>query len=428
MATNAYDVLQARGFIYQCTDDDGLQKLLAEKNISCYIGFDPTAASLHVGSLVPIMALVHLQQAGHRPIIIVGGGTAMVGDPSGRTEMRRLLTLEQIARNAELIRQQIGKYISFEQGRALLLNNAAWLVPLNYIDFLRDIGRHFSVNRMLSAESYRVRLEAGLSFLEFNYMLLQAYDFYVLERDYQCPVQMGGQDQWGNIVAGIDLIRRKSNRPAYGMTFPLITNDSGEKFGKSVAGAVWLDEEKTPPFDFYQFWRNTEDADVKRFLGLFTLLPMDEVNRLGSLQPPLLNRAKEILAYEAVRITHGREKADAAYASALSQFGLTDPGNLVETSSAIRHIGETQDSIIPTSEIALQHFSPAGLDLVDVMLQAGLAPSKSEARRMIKGGGVSVNERKVDSVPAHLHRDDITDGEILIKVGKKRFHRLKIVD
>jgi len=428
MATNAYDVLQQRGFIYQCTDDDGLRKLLGEKHISCYIGFDPTATSLHVGSLVPIMALVHLQRAGHRPILIVGGGTAMVGDPSGRTEMRRMLTLEQIARNAERIKQQIAQYISFEQGRALMLNNAAWLVPLNYIDFLRDIGRHFSVNRMLSAESYRVRLETGLSFLEFNYMLLQAYDFFVLERDFLCPVQMGGQDQWGNIVAGIDLIRRKSNRPAYGLTFPLITNDSGEKFGKSVAGAVWLDEEKTPPFEFYQFWRNTEDADVRRFLGLFTLLPLDEVSRLGSLQPPLLNRAKEILAYEAVRITHGREKADAAYASALSQFGSADPGNLVETSSDIRLIRGEQDSIIPTTDITHQTLLSEGLDLVEIMIQAGLAPSKSEARRVIKGGGVSVNERKVDSVPARLSPQDISDGEIMIKVGKKRFHRLKIVD
>jgi tyrosyl-tRNA synthetase len=428
MATNAYDVLRDRGFIYQCTDDDGLKGLLDQKSVSCYIGFDPTATSLHVGSLVPIMALVHLQQAGHRPIIIVGGGTAMVGDPSGRTEMRQMMTLETSARNAEMIRQQIAKYISFDQGQALLLNNAAWLVPLNYIDFLRDIGRHFSVNRMLSAESYRVRLDTGLSFLEFNYMLLQAYDFYVLERDYQCPVQMGGQDQWGNIVAGIDLIRRKSNRPAFGMTFPLITNDSGEKFGKSVAGAVWLDEEKTSPFEFYQFWRNTEDADVKRFLGLFTLLPMDEVRRLGDLEPPLLNRAKEILAYEAVRITHGREKADAAFASALSQFGPSDPANLVETSSDIRHIRGDREDIIPTSEIPGSRFSPEGLDLVDIMVDAGLAPSKSEARRIIKGGGVTVNDRRIDSVPARMTMDDAINGEIMVKVGKKRFHRVRIVD
>jgi tyrosyl-tRNA synthetase len=428
MVTNAYEILRDRGFIYQCTDDDGLSALLGEKSTSCYIGFDPTATSLHVGSLVPIMALLHLQQAGHRPIIIVGGGTAMVGDPSGRTEMRQMMTLETIARNAEMIRQQISKYITFHQGRALLLNNAAWLVPLNYIDFLRDIGRHFSVNRMLSAESYRVRLDTGLSFLEFNYMLLQAYDFYVLERDYQCPVQMGGQDQWGNIVAGIDLVRRKSNRQAYGMTFPLITNDSGEKFGKSVAGAIWLDEEKTSPFEFYQFWRNTEDADVKRFLGLFTLLPMDEVRRLGDLRPPLLNRAKEILAYEAVRITHGKEKADAAYASALNQFGPSDPANLVETSSDIRLIKGEREDIIPTSEIPNSQFAPDGLDLVDILVEAGLAPSKSEARRIIKGGGVAVNDRKIDAVPARMTMADAINGEIMVKVGKKRFHRVKIVD
>ena len=308
-----------------------------------------------------------------------------------------------------------------------MLNNAAWLLPLNYVEFLRDVGRHFSVNRMLTAESYRSRLESGPSFLEFNYMLLQSYDFYILERDFNCPLQMGGQDQWGNIVAGIDLIRRKSNRPAYGMTFPLITNASGEKFGKSVAGAVWLDEAKTSIFDFYQFWRNTEDADVRRFLALFTLLPMEEVNRLGALEPPLLNRAKEILAFEAVKVTHGLEKAVQAYTSALNQFGTADPDGQVATSSEIVTVKVGTADIIPSTEKPGALFEQ-GIELADILVETGLTASKGEARRLVNQGGVSLNSRRIESLPYLVQRKDFESGEILIRVGKKRFHRLILAD
>jgi len=427
MEKNVYDILKERGFLYQVTDEKGLRNRLQKKKISCYIGFDPTAESLHVGTLVPIMVLLHMQKAGHRPIAIVGGGTVMVGDPSGKTEMRQMLSLEQIARNSSKIKDQLSRYISFENDRALMLNNAAWLLPLNYVDFLRDIGRHFSVNRMLSAESYRMRLETGLSFLEFNYMLLQAYDFYVLERDFNCPLQMGGQDQWGNIVSGIDLIRRKSNRQAYGATCPLIMNASGEKFGKTVAGAVWLDEKKTPPFEFYQFWRNTEDEDVTRFLGLFTLLPMDEVNHLGSLKPPLLNRAKEILAYEAVKITHGKEKAEKAYLTAVHKFGSADPDMVGQTSSDIRQIKVIQQDIIPTTELAASLFKDNGMDLANIMVPTGLCISAAEARRKIKEGAVTVNEKKINSLPCRIRLDDLDNQMLFIKVGKKRFHKVIVV-
>jgi tyrosyl-tRNA synthetase len=419
---NAYDVLVERGFVYQTTEEEALRELLAQRQISFYVGFDPTATSLHAGSLVPIMAMVPMQRGGHRPIVIMGAGTAMVGDPSGKTELRQMMTLEQIRSNAEAMQRQFARYIAFEEGRAIMLNNADWLLPLNYIEFLRDFGRHFSVNRMLTAESYKIRLETGLSFLEFNYQLLQAYDFYILARDHDCPLQMGGQDQWGNIVAGTDLIRRKLNQPAFGVTFPLLLNASGQKFGKTAAGAVWLDEERTSVFDYYQFWRNTEDADVGRYLGLFTLLPMDEVKRLASLQPPLLNRAKEILAYEATKMTHGREKAAQAYTSAVNQFGTADPDGAVATSSDIPAARAAEDIIpvLPVSRAALE----AGLDLVQLLVDSGLAPSKGEARRLVQQGGVSVNGRKIDAGPCRLTGADLADGALLIKVGKKRFHRI----
>lgn len=426
METNAYDVLAERGFLYQTTDGEGLREYLGKEPATFYIGFDPTADSLHVGSLVPIMAMVHMQQAGHRPIALVGGGTAMVGDPSGKTEMRRMLTLEQILKNAEGLRRQLSHYVDVAGERGLMLNNAAWLLPLNYVEFLRDIGRHFSVNRMLTAESYKIRLETGLSFLEFNYQLLQAYDFCVLARDYNCHVQMGGQDQWGNIVAGIDLIRRKLNRTAFGATFPLITNSSGQKFGKSVAGAIWLDGEKTPPFEYYQFWRNTEDADVARFLGLFTLLPMDEVRMLSALEPPLLNRAKEILAYEATRLTHGKEKADQAFASALQQFGTADPEGRVETSSEIRLVRAAAEDIIPSTDVPRGQFE-SGADLGAILVDAGVVPSRAEFRRLVQQGGVTVNGARADALPVTLTLSSLEGDAVLVKLGKKRLHRLQAV-
>jgi tyrosyl-tRNA synthetase len=422
-AQNLYDILAERGFVYQCTDATALRELLGgERPVSGYIGFDPTADSLHVGSLVPIMALVHMQRAGHRPIVILGAGTCMVGDPSGRTETRQLMTLERIRANGAAMQRQLAHFISFDAGRALMLNNADWLMPLNYIEFLREIGRHFSVNRMLTAESYRIRLETGLTFLEFNYQLLQAYDFYVLMRDHDCILQMGGQDQWGNIVAGTDLCRRMLNRQAYGLTFPLLMNTSGEKFGKSVAGAVWLSEERTPPFDFYQFWRNTEDADVERFLGLFTLLPMDEVRALGALQPPLLNRAKEILAYEATALAHGPDKARQAYLTALRQFGTADPDGRVPTSSAAAGIAAAGGDGMPSTVVPRDRFAE-GLELVQALVDAGLVASKGEARRLIGQGGVTVNDARVDSAAHRIGEADLADGAVIVKLGKKRFHR-----
>ena len=338
MSGNVYDILNERGFIYQCTDETGVRELLATQNVTFYIGFDPTAISLQIGNLVPIMAMMHLQQQGHLPIVIVGGGTALVGDPSGKTEMRKIITMEQINENANAQKKQFAKYIDFGDGKARMLNNADWLAKLNYIEMLRDIGRHFSVNRMLSAESIKIRMETGLSFLEFNYMILQAYDFYKLADEYNCVMQMGGQDQWGNIVAGVDLTRRMLSKEVYGLTFPLIVNAQGQKFGKSVAGAVWLDEKKTSPYEYYQFWRNVDDADVEKLLGLFTFLPMDEVHRLGQLQPPKINRAKEILAFEATKITHGKEAAISSYRASVNQFGLSDPGKKIITSSEINAI------------------------------------------------------------------------------------------
>jgi tyrosyl-tRNA synthetase len=280
MIPNVYQILKERGFLYQTTDDAALEQMLGKQKITCYIGFDATADSLHIGSLVPIMALVHMQRCGHRPIALLGGGTTMVGDPSGKTEMRQMLTVQQILAFGLSIKTQFARYLDFAEDRALLLNNADWLLPLNYIEFLRDVGVHFSINRMLTAESVKQRLESGLSFIEFNYMLLQAYDFYVLARDFGCVLQMGGQDQWGNIVAGSDLTRRKHNMQVYGMTFPLITTSAGEKFGKSAGNAIWLDAKRTSVFDFYQYFRNADDHDVEKYLGLFTLLPMDEARRL----------------------------------------------------------------------------------------------------------------------------------------------------
>ncbi len=419
------DTLRQRGFLYQVTDEEGLKALEAEGPVTGYIGFDPTADSLHVGSLVPIMALMHMQREGHVPIALLGGGTGMVGDPSGKTEMRKMLLKEQIEANGEKLKRQLGKYLDFEGGKAVFLNNADWLLSLNYVDFLREIGRHFSVNRMLTAESIRQRLETGLSFLEFNYMLLQAYDFYRLYVDHGCRLQMGGQDQWGNIVAGIDLIRRMTGGIAYGMTFPLLTNAGGEKFGKTVAGAVWLDAEKTSPYDFYQFWRNTDDRDVERFLGLFTFLPMDEVRRLGGLKDRDLNRAKEILAFEATRITHGETAAKEAYLAAIRQFGSADPEGKIETSSAIRNVAMDRDASIP-----ICYFRPEGsreeIPVVDLFVAGGLAKSKSEARRLIRQGGAYLSGQRIGNIEATVSAKALAGEGVVLRAGKKRVVRIKM--
>ncbi len=421
---NPYDVLKERGFIYQATDEDAIRRSFERKRVTAYIGFDPTADSLHAGNLVPVMSLAHLQRCGHRPIALLGVGTGLVGDPSGRTETRKLLSMEQIESNAEVFKEQFSRYMSFESDKALLLNNGDWLVGLKYIEFLRDVGVHFSVNKMLTAESIKQRLEKGLTFIEFNYMAFQAYDFYVLNRDHDCDMQMGGQDQWGNIVAGIDLTRRMSGKEAYGLTFPLITSSSGEKFGKSLKGSVWLDAEKTSPYDYYQFFRNTMDPDVGRYLGYFTFLPMDEVRELSALQPPLLNRAKEILAFEATAMTHGLDAAQKAYKASTEKFGEADPNRVVSTSSAVAQAsaGDSEHPAVTVDKEKLGN----GFSILDAFCSSGLCASKGEARRLIRQGGAYIDGKRVDDENLVLKEEDFINGEINLRAGKKRYMKMHI--
>lgn len=420
------DVLNDRGFIAQSTDFEELKGHL-RKPATCYVGFDPTADSLHIGHLLPVMALVHMQRWGHRPIVLVGGGTGLVGDPSGKTEMRQLLSREEIDSNAQALKGQLSAFLDFSDGNALLLNNADWLVGLQYIDFLRDIGRHFSVNRMLAAESYKQRLETGLNFIEFNYMLLQAYDFYYLSNHHKCSLQMGGNDQWGNIVAGIELIRRKESREAYALTFPLLTTASGAKMGKTAAGAVWLSENKTSPFDFYQYWVNTDDADVVRFLKLYTLLPLEEITGVESLAGQELNACKTILAYEVTALAHGKEKALAAFEAASGVFGRRRlPENLLPSSGIPRQVGE-ELAAIPTTEIPASRLL-AGIPAFELFAEVGLCASRGEARRLIQQGGAYVNEQRIDAFDFRIGSEHTGVEGLLLKAGKKRVHRVRPVD
>lgn len=408
--TNVFDVLKMRGFIEQVTDEEGVKKILSGK-VTCYIGFDPTASSFHVGNLVPLMALAHMQRYGHRPIALVGGGTGLVGDPSGKDQMRQILTYDEINRNAEAQKKQFQLFLDFSEGNALLLNNADWLTKLNYIDFLRDIGVHFSVNRMLATESIKIRLESGLSFIEFNYQLLQAYDFWYLFKNYDCLIQMGGSDQWGNIVAGIELIRRLEGKQAYGITFPLIMTADGKKMGKTEKGAVWLDPNKTSPYEYYQFWINTDDRDVKRFLCLFTFLPIEEIEEYARLQGADLRKAKEVLAYETTKIVHGEEEAKKAR-DASKAFFLRE---------------EVEDSSIPTTYIPEDRFLE-GIPVFKLFEIVKLCSSGSEARRLIEQGGAYVNNRRVKRFDEiiYLNSEDLKDRTLILRAGKKRFHRLKI--
>lgn len=426
--TNVFDILEERGFIEQSTDAAACRQLL-EKPITCYIGFDPTATSLHVGSLLPIMSLAHMQRCGHRPIALVGGGTALVGDPSGKTEMRQMLSREEIDENAEKLKVQLGQFIDFSSGKALLLNNADWLAPLNYIEFLRDIGRHFSVNRMLSAESYKMRLETGLSFIEFNYMLLQAYDFLLLFDDYDCSMQMGGSDQWGNIVAGVDLVRRMRQKTVYGITFPLITTASGEKMGKTAQGAVWLDGELTSPYEYYQYWINTEDQDVGRFLGYFTFLPMEEVQAVADLQGADLNLVKTILAYEVTRITHGEAAASAAQAESEEIFGARSIADDLLPSSGVRRqpmaAAGAAAAGMPTTTIGSSRLSQ-GIPAFELFAEVGLCSSKGEARRLIQQGGGYINGQRIQKFDDRATLDHLDKGEILLRAGKKKYHRVQV--
>ena len=402
--SNVLDELLDRGYIKQFTHEAETRELLEKEKITFYIGFDPTADSLHVGHFIALMFMAHMQRAGHRPI--AGGGTAMVGDPSGKTDMRKMLTKDQIQHNVDSIKKQMERFIDFSDDKAILVNNGDWLLNLNYVDFLRDVGTHFSVNRMLSAECFKQRLEKGLSFLEFNYMLMQGYDFYVLNQKYGCKMQLGGDDQWSNMIAGVELVRRKAQGEAFAMTCTLLTNSQGQKMGKTVGGALWLDAEKTSPFDFYQYWRNVDDADVEKCLALLTFLPMDEVRRLGSLEGAQINEAKKVLAYEVTKLVHGEEEAKKAQDAANALFS-----------------GGADMSNVPTVTVSRDVL---GTSLLDVLANNKIVPSKSEGRRLIQQGGLSINGEKVAEVARALTEEDFKDGSALIKRGKKNYNKIEL--
>ena len=400
------DELLERGYIKQFTHEAETRELLEKEKITFYIGFDPTADSLHVGHFIALMFMAHMQKAGHRPIALLGGGTAMVGDPSGKTDMRSMLTKEQIQHNVDSIKKQMERFIDFSDGKALLVNNADWLLNLNYIDFLRDIGAHFSVNRMLTAECFKQRLEKGLTFLEFNYMLMQGYDFYVLNKKYGCKMELGGDDQWSNMIAGVNLVRKKSQQDAYAMTCTLLTNSQGQKMGKTVGGALWLDPNKVSPFDFYQYWRNVDDADVEKCLALLTFLPMDEVRRLGALEGSKINEAKQVLAFEVTKLVHGEEEAKKAKAAAEALFS-----------------GGADMSNVPTVTISKEE---VGSELLEILAKNKVVPSKAEGKRLVQQGGLSLNGEKVTDFKRTLNIEDFKDNEALIKRGKKNYHKIVI--
>lgn len=403
---NVVDVLEERGFLKQFTHEQETRELLEKEKITFYIGFDPTADSLHVGHFIAMMMMAHMQRAGHRPIALVGGGTAMVGDPSGKTDMRKMLTKEEIQHNADCIKDQLSKLIDFSDGKAIMANNADWLLDLNYVDFLREVGVHFSVNRMLTAECFKQRLEKGLSFLEFNYMLMQGYDFLELNRRYGCVMQLGGDDQWSNMLAGADLIRRKEGKPAFAMTCALLTNSEGKKMGKTESGAVWLDKSRMSPYDFYQYWRNVDDADVEKCLALLTFLPMDEVRRLGALQDAKINEAKKVLAYEVTKLIHGEEEAEKAKSAAEALFaGAGDMSN------------------VPTAVINKDMINST---ILDVLVAAKILPSKGEGKRLIQQGGLSINGEKVADINRAVTEADFTDGSMLVKRGKKNYNKIVV--
>ncbi|MHB1356437.1 MAG: tyrosine--tRNA ligase [Anaerolineae bacterium] len=402
------DILQERGFIEQVSNETGLRQAL-EQPLTLYNGYDPTARSFHVGNLVTIMALAHMQRAGHRPIALVGGGTGMVGDPSGRSEMRKLLSIEQIQSNVDAQKKQLQRFIDFGTDKAVMLNNAEWLCKLNYVEFLRDIGRHFSVNRMLAAETYRIRYENdSLSFLEFNYQLFQAYDYLYLYRNLGCTLQLGGNDQWGNILAGVDLIRRVEGVEVFALTYPLLTTASGAKMGKTAQGAVWLDAELLSPYDFYQYWINIADADVEKLFKIFTFLPIAEIRQLADLPGAEIRQAKERLAYEVTSLVHGKPEADKARDAARALFA-----------------GDGQGEAVPTTELCADELA-AGIPLVRLMQRVGLAKSLSDARRLIEQGGAYLNEQAITSVDALFTTKDIKAGSALLRAGKKRYHRIAV--
>ncbi len=400
------DILKERGFIAQVTFEEDLYKLLEREQVTYYVGFDPTADSLHVGHYIPIMAMAHMQKAGHRPIALCGGGTTMVGDPSGKTDMRKMLTKEDIDQNAQSIKGQLARLIDFSDGKAILANNADWLLKLNYVDFLRDIGALFSVNRMLTAECYKQRLEKGLTFLEFNYMLMQSYDFLRLFKDYGCRLQMGGDDQWSNILAGADLIRRKEQEDAFALTFKLIMTHDGKKMGKTEAGALWLSKERTSPFDFYQYWRNVDDHDVEKFLALLTFLPMEEVRRLGTLQDSAINEAKRVLAFEITKLIHGEEEAEKAANAAQALFA-----------------GGAESEHVPTFEVTKAMLLEDSR-LTSLLAACGLCTSRGDARKMVQAGAVLVGGEKITDIEYSIPAEAISADGLLLRKGKKNYCRL----
>ena len=404
-----YDELKARGMIAQCTNEEQVKELLNNGKTSFYIGFDPTADSLHVGHFVQIMVMAHMQKAGHTPIALFGGGTGMIGDPSGKTDMRKMLTREEIGHNIACFQKQMSRLIDFSEGKALMVNNADWLMDLNYIQFLREVGVHFSVNRMLAAECYKQRLERGLSFFELNYMIMQSYDFLVLNRKYGCMLELGGDDQWSNIIGGVELIRRADAKEAFGMTFTLLTTSDGRKMGKTEKGAVWLDPEKTTPYEFYQYWRNVDDADVIRCLNILTFLPLEEIAALARLTGSELNRAKEILAFEVTKLIHGEEEAQKAQDAARALFSAgSDSANM------------------PSATLSAADFENGEIAVLDLLLKTGLVPSKGEGRRLIDQGGVVIDDQKVAGATAKLSLSAFDKGQIIVKKGKKVFLKVTV--
>ncbi len=400
-----YDELVARGLIAQVTDEEEIKELINNGKATFYIGFDPTADSLHVGHFMALCLMKRLQMAGNKPIALIGGGTGMIGDPSGRTDMRQMMTTETIQHNCDCFKEQMSKFIDFSEGKALMVNNADWLMDLNYIEVLREVGPHFSVNRMLTAECYKQRMEKGLSFLEFNYMIMQSYDFYALFQKYGCNMQFGGDDQWSNMLGGTELIRRKLGKNAYAMTITLLLNSEGKKMGKTQSGAVWLDPNKTSPFDFYQYWRNVADADVLRCIRMLTFLPLEEIDKMDSWEGAQLNQAKEILAYELTKLVHGEEEAAKAQESAKALFSS---GNAAD---------------MPSVTLTEEDFTEGAVDILSLLVKSGLTPSRSEARRAVEQGGVTVDGEKVTDIKTVYSADVFADGMVL-KKGKKNFRKI----
>ncbi len=406
---NVYQEFKERGLLAQSTNEEAIAKLLENEKVTFYIGFDPTADSLHVGHFMQMKIMAHMQRAGHRPIALFGGGTGMIGDPSGKTDMRKMLTKETIAHNIECFKKQMAKFIDTSDDKALFVNNGDWLLDLNYVDFLRDIGPHFSVNRMLSAECYKSRMEKGLTFLEFNYMIMQSYDFFKLYQDYGCAIEFGGDDQWSNIIGGVELIRRKLGKEAYGMTFQLLTNSEGKKMGKTEKGAIWLDPEKTSPYDFFQYWRNVADADVIKCLKMLTFLPLDEIKKYEGLEGSQLNVAKEVLAYELTKLVHNEEEANKALDAARALFSA---GGSIEN--------------MPKTELTDANFADGKINIIEMLLVSKLCPSRGEARRLIQQGGVTVGDDKVTDFAKEYTASDFEGDGLIVKKGKKTFHRFTL--